>query len=86
MFDHHAINPKEITSEMKSKIRKNTHLYLESPQVTFDDHQHPDLHLKTVIDRNDVEVLHVRSHRSRRTPARAKPEIQMLSVKKRLFS
>jgi predicted small metal-binding protein len=28
MFEYHAINPKEMTSEMKSKIRENIHLYL----------------------------------------------------------
>jgi predicted house-cleaning noncanonical NTP pyrophosphatase (MazG superfamily) len=27
MFQYHAINPKEITSEMKSKIKENIHLY-----------------------------------------------------------
>ena len=30
MFQYHAINPKEITSEMKSKIRENIHLYHNS--------------------------------------------------------
>lgn len=29
-FDYHAIIPKEMTSEMKFKIRENTHLYRES--------------------------------------------------------
>jgi predicted small metal-binding protein len=27
LFQYHAINPKEITSEMKSKIKENIHLY-----------------------------------------------------------
>ena len=27
MFQYHAINPKEITSEMKSQIKENIHLY-----------------------------------------------------------
>ena len=27
MFEYHAINPEEMTSEMKSKIRGNIHLY-----------------------------------------------------------
>ncbi len=30
MFEYHAINPEEMTSEMKSKIRKNIHLYRNS--------------------------------------------------------
>ena len=30
MFEDHAINPKEITSEMKSKIEVNMHLYRDS--------------------------------------------------------
>lgn len=30
MFEYHAINPEEMTSEMKSKIRENIHLYHNS--------------------------------------------------------
>jgi predicted small metal-binding protein len=30
MFEYHAINPQEMTSEMKSKIRDNIHLYRDS--------------------------------------------------------
>jgi predicted small metal-binding protein len=41
MFEYHAINPQEMTSEMKSKIRENVHLYRNSlraevPHVTPD--------------------------------------------------
>ena len=30
MFEYHAINPEEMTSEMKSKIREYIHLYHNS--------------------------------------------------------
>ena len=30
MFEYHAINPQEMTSEMKFKIRDNVHLYRDS--------------------------------------------------------
>jgi len=30
MFEYHAINPEEMTSEMKSKIKENIHLYRDS--------------------------------------------------------
>jgi hypothetical protein len=30
MFEYHAINSEEMTSEMKSKIRENIHLYHSS--------------------------------------------------------
>jgi hypothetical protein len=30
MFEYHAINLEEMTSEMKSKIRENIHLYHNS--------------------------------------------------------
>ncbi len=30
MFEYHAVNPQEMTSEMKSKIGDNIHLYRDS--------------------------------------------------------